>query len=481
MIEGTAAQLRHVIEGQRRTLELAVSGAPLAEVLEVIVRTVEAASSGSVLGSILLLDDTGKRLLHGAAPSLPKAYNDAIHGISIGPTVGSCGTAAYTRKPVFVRDIASDPLWAEFKGLAAQHGLRACWSTPVFARDGKVLATFAVYHRDIAEPTAEDRDVVELLAHTTALVLEQHRTARKLKAAQDEEAARMATLFQHAPAALAVLRGPTHVFEVANPKYLELVGHRPVLGKPIREALPELEGQGFYELLDEVLRTSKPFVGNAVRAVVTRRPGAAPEEGFFDFVYQPIPGADGATTSILVVAFEVTELVRARARAEEGEKELRAFIDNLPELAWTALPDGHIDFYNRRWYEYTGTTFEQMQGWGWDKVHDPQLLPQVVERWKRSLSTGEPFEMEFTLRGSDGVPRWFLTRVAPLRDRSGTITRWFGTNTNIDDIKTSRALTAAMEQQSHDARAALVALREAKELAEKRAADLEQQLRAKGG
>ena len=172
--------------------------------------------------------------------------------------------------------------------------------------------------------------------------------------------------------------------------------------------------------------------------------------------------------------FESNE--RARQRAEASEQAFRNFIENLPELAWTALPNGHIDYYNRRWYEYTGTTFEEMQGWGWEKVHDPALLPRVVERWKRSLATGEPFEMEFTLRGADGVPRWFLTRVAASRDSNGKIVRWFGTNTNVHDIKAAQALSQEMAAQSLEAQKMLLDLRAAKENAEKRVAELELQL-----
>ncbi len=122
----------------------------------------------------------------------------------------------------------------------------------------------------------------------------------------------------------------------------------------------------------------------------------------------------------------------ARVQAEEI---LRSLVDNLPELAWSARADGHLDFYNRRWYEYTGTTFEQMQGWGWQSVHDPTMVEAVSERWQKSLETGEPFEMEFPLRGADGKFRWFLTRIRPLRDGTGKIVRWFGVNTNIHERK----------------------------------------------
>ncbi len=149
----------------------------------------------------------------------------------------------------------------------------------------------------------------------------------------------------------------------------------------------------------------------------------------------------------------------ARARAEASEESFRTFIDNLPLLAWTALPDGHIDFYNRRWYEYTGTSFEQMQGWGWESVHDPAMLATVREQWHTSLATGESFELEFTLMGADKVPRWFLTRASPLRDKTGTILRWFGTNTNIDDIRAARALAEEMASQSHDMAKRFVELR----------------------
>jgi PAS domain S-box-containing protein len=355
-----------VIEGQKKALELAVHGAPLAAILDVIVRTVEAQSTQGVLASVLILDRGAGRLRHGAAPSLPAEYNAAIDGIEIGPGVGSCGTAAFTEQTVVVNDIETDPLWVNFKALALRHGLRACWSTPILSSQRSVLGTFALYHRERAIPTARDREIVELLGHTASLIIERDQEARRREAAE-----------------------------------LELRAER-------------------------------------------------------------------------------DRLVQARLAAEESQRALKTFIDNLPELAWATLPDGHIDYYNRRWYEYTGTTFEQLQGWGWQKLHDPALLPQVVERWKHSLATGEPFEMEFTLRGADGIARWFLTRVVPMRDAAGNIARWFGISTNIDAIRSAQALTAAMIEQSLETQRALLEMRAAKERAERRAAELEAALREGG-
>lgn len=126
----------------------------------------------------------------------------------------------------------------------------------------------------------------------------------------------------------------------------------------------------------------------------------------------------------------VRELSEAEAAAE-----FATLADNIPTLCWMARADGHIYWYNRRWYEYTGTSVDDQQGWGWESVHDPLVLPTVVERWKHSLATGSQFEMTFPLRGADGSFRRFLTRIVPIRDEGGTIVRWFGTNTDVDELK----------------------------------------------
>ena len=136
------------------------------------------------------------------------------------------------------------------------------------------------------------------------------------------------------------------------------------------------------------------------------------------------------------------ELARTRelhAAHAAREAQLREVIDNLPDLAWWAHADGHIEFYNRSWYEYTGTTHAQMEGWGWQRVHDPAMLESVTQSWTRSLATGASFEMEFPLRRHDGAFRWFLTRVRPLRGPDGEIERWIGTNTDIDDNRRAQA------------------------------------------
>jgi len=178
-----SAETEIVVPPERlcRVLELAITDSPLEQTLGELIGIVESTSRTNVLGSILLLDQDGKHLRHGAAPSLPDAYCQAIDGAEIGPCVGSCGTAAYTTEPVFVSDIANDPLWADFRELADAHGLRACWSIPILTGNRKVLGTFAMYHREPREPTLRDLALVDLVTQTAALVIDRDRANTALR------------------------------------------------------------------------------------------------------------------------------------------------------------------------------------------------------------------------------------------------------------------------------------------------------------
>ncbi|MBV9125422.1 MAG: PAS domain S-box protein [Planctomycetes bacterium] len=149
----------------------------------------------------------------------------------------------------------------------------------------------------------------------------------------------------------------------------------------------------------------------------------------------PIRMDDGRIVGVILVFRDVSERRRQALALRQTEEQFRTLANTIPQLAWTARPDGHIFWYNQRWYEYTGTNPEQMAGWGWQAVHDPEELPHVLDRWKESLATGEPFDMVFPLKGKDGVFRPFLTRIVPLRGEDGRILQWFGTNTDISAIK----------------------------------------------
>jgi PAS domain S-box-containing protein len=144
---------------------------------------------------------------------------------------------------------------------------------------------------------------------------------------------------------------------------------------------------------------------------------------------------DGSVAGMTGVVQDISARKSAEDTLRESEEVLRALANSIPQLAWMAQADGAIVWFNKRWYEYTGTTPEQMVGWGWQSTHDPAVLPQMLARWNDSIRSGDPFEMEYPIRGADGQYRWFLTRVNAVRDRLGHVVRWFGTNTDVDQVK----------------------------------------------
>jgi PAS domain S-box-containing protein len=184
-----------LLAGQNRILEMIARGRPLAETLDGLTRFIEAQCAG-MLCSVLLLDEAGQHLQHGAAPSLPEAYSRAIHGLAIGPRVGSCGTAAFRREAVVVTDTYEDPLWADYRKLAMAYELRSCWSTPIFSEQGRVLGTFAMYYRSVRSPSATEQTLIGIATHVAGIAIER----KRMEAAQGESEERFRNLADSVPA-----------------------------------------------------------------------------------------------------------------------------------------------------------------------------------------------------------------------------------------------------------------------------------------
>jgi PAS domain S-box-containing protein len=273
--------------------------------------------------------------------------------------------------------------------------------------------------------------VMVVCTETTDQVLAAQRVA--------EDNSRLARLFEQAPSFMAVLSGPEHVFDITNADYLKLIGHRNVLGKPVREALPEIAGQGFFELLDTVYRTGEPFVGRGILVHLQHEPDAALEDHYLDFIYQPVRGPEGQITGIFVQGHDITSQKSAELAAKASEGRFRLLAQSMPNHVWTALPDGNLDWFNDQVYAFSAAAPGELDGSKWTRLVHADDLAKAAAAWEAALASGEPYTTEFRLRRHDGVDRWHIARAAPIRDAAGNIQRWVGTNTDIEEQKAAEA------------------------------------------
>jgi PAS domain S-box-containing protein len=304
--------------------------------------------------------------------------------------------------------------------------------SPIREEDGRVVAFF--------NPATE----------TTAQVVAERRLEQARAAAERAEH-RIREVFAQAPAFLAVLRGPEHRFEFTNDAYDRLIGHRPVVGQCVSDGLPEMADQGFIELLDRVFTTGESFVGRGIPVMIERTPGQPPEEHFLDFVYKPLTGPDGEIEGIVAHGSDVTDAVTARRVIEESAAQYRFLADAIPVQVWTATPDGLLDYVNQRAEEYFGAPMSALVGNAWQQFVHPDDIESAGANWARSLATGEPYEVEFRLRGADGEYRWHLARGTAQRGSDGELLRWFGTNTDIEDAKRNEAELKRLTSEATDA------------------------------
>lgn len=249
-----------------------------------------------------------------------------------------------------------------------------------------------------------------------------------------------------APAGIVLLSVPQYHITFANDHFLSITGkyRAALLHKPAIEAIPAA-GEDLVALFDKICKTGEPVTGYEQKANI-EIDGRLQTE-YLNFVYKPVKKEDGSVSQIMILVTDVTGQVLARKKVEESENQFRTMADFIPQLAWMTDPEGGIFWYNRRWYDYTGTTFNEMQGWGWRTVHHPDLIEGVIERFQKAIKAGAAWEDTFLLRGKDGVYRWFLSRAQPIRNAAGNVVHWFGTNTDISEQQqTEQALKNAKEQ-----------------------------------
>ena len=251
IIERKKSEKREQIKNH--VLDLVAHNAPLKEILGYLVKGVEEENPDK-LCSILLLEESKRYLQNYVAPSLPPGYSAAIENLKIGPNVGSCGTAAFKGEPVLVEDIQTDPLWQDFKGLAAEYGLASCWSVPIIVDQNDVTGTFAIYHKTPKAPQPADIEQLEYLSNLARIAIERHRTAEELKLSD--------SIFKNTSEAMLVLDIDGNII-ATNPAFTkisgysssEVIGHHPVtFGSP-------KHGKDFYDAIRKDLQTNGSWRG----------------------------------------------------------------------------------------------------------------------------------------------------------------------------------------------------------------------------
>ena len=253
-------------------------------------------------------------------------------------------------------------------------------------------------------------------------------------------------LYDTAPIGLAFLSPDCRYLQI-NQRLTEICGISVAdhLGRSVRETVPALADQ-VEVLVKTVLETGVPVTGIEVSG---QRPDGA--HRVWVTGWHPLRGVDGKPVGVNVVAEEITQRKQSEAALVASEARFRELADNMSQFAWTADARGWIYWYNKRWHDYAGTTLEEMQGWGWQKVHHPEHVDRVVARIRQSFENGIPWEDTFPLRSRDGTYRWFLSRALPIRNEAGEVVRWFGTNTDVSEQieaeKELRNLNETLEQR----------------------------------
>ncbi len=359
--------------GQNRLLELVATNVPLEDTLVELTRLIESQSEG-MLCSILLLDENGINLRHGAAPSLPESYTKAIDGVSIGPRVGSCGTAVYRGETVIVTDILHDPLWADYRELASTHGLRACWSTPIFSNVNKPLGSFAMYYNEVRTPSPDDLKLIETASHIAGIAIEHARAVKALRASEE----RYRTLYQDNPSMYFTVNADGIVLSVnqfginqLGYQISELVGH-----SVLKVFLQEDHSAVRKQLMECVNNQGKTFNWQ-IRKIC--------KDGALIWVEEyarAIPSTDGSV-QILIVCENITE----RKRGEDSLILFRTLVNQSNDaIEVLDIETGRFLDINEKGCLDLGYTREEFLNLSVFDI-DPKVTPPIFRNIGEELKT----------------------------------------------------------------------------------------------
>jgi PAS domain S-box-containing protein len=418
---------------EKRTLEMVANGSSLAAILEDLCATIDAQTPG-IISSVMLMDPDGTRLRPAAGKRLPSGWIDAINPAPIGPCVGSCGTAAFLKKRVIVSDIATDPLWADYRDVALSYGLRAAWSQPLVSSGGEVLGTFGIYNADARGHNQTDLELIEAAGHIAVIAIERKRAEEALKRSEQS----LRDVIETIPA----MAWTTHADgarDFANQRWLSYTGASPdeMAGTGWKKAFHPADIDRHMEKCRESLATGKPFENEArVRSAVDGR--------YRWFLHRAVALRDerGDIVKWYGTASDIEDLKQAETKLRRDEEELRRITDAIPMAIIVLNPDGSSIYANQGVLDYTGLTSDDVTKQNFrERVFHPEDIERLRKSRQDSLTSNVPFENEQRALGKDGKYRWFLLRYNPLLDDEGKVVRWYATGTDIDDRKRSEDRT----------------------------------------
>ncbi len=417
-----------LLKGINRILESIVSGTPLEAVLTALVLLVEG-QSPEMTCSILLLDEDGVTLRHGAAPRLPEAYSSAIDGQRIGPKAGSCGTAAYRRAPVYVGDIDTDPLWNDWKELILAHGYHACWSTPIFGDNAKVIGTFAIYYREQGMPSHSHLDLIRHVTSAAAIAITRHHQEEEIRLKQRElEAAQE----QAKLGSWTLDVGEQHNHWSAE--MYRLFGRKPVWGAP--------SFQEFLELVHPDDRTKvvasyeQPPEPGRIISIEFRGNPAIRLDKWFRGTFRFSNIRDGQAREMVGTTMDITESKLAVERVRMNEERLRLVIDATSDGIW----DWDIEADSVSWTDRVFDMLGLPKRPGRLSFLDMTMLahPDDAEKFTRGirdhLEHGTPCRLELRIRRGDASYGHFLLHGSSIPDAEGKPARMVGSIRDLTDI-----------------------------------------------
>ncbi len=324
-----------------------------------------------------------------------------------------------TGKPRWLIDVVQDANFPRAAS-AANYDLHSAFACPVVV-GARVIGVMEFFTRRIREPDAGLLEMMGTVAGNVGQFIERRSAEQELTQSEAE----LADFFENATVGLHLV-GADGIILRANRAELDMLGYSrdEYVGRPI--AGFHVDEDVIFDILNRLQAGEKL---SECPARLRCKDGSIKDV----LIDSSVLWNNGKFVHTRCFTRDITERTKAEVALRESEEKLRLLADTIPQLAWMARPDGHIFWYNRRWFDYTGKSASEMEGWGWQSVHHPDVLPEVLERWKKSIDSGEPFDMVFPLKGADGHFRPFLTRVNPLINEGGQILYWFGTNTDISE------------------------------------------------